>query len=209
MSKVAKRARPASTNKTRFDAEISPDFKPKLSTIATFKTQLGWIGLLGIGDQLSSVFIGHPTEKSVIQRATTQSPLLTPKDWLPELRQLVEAYCEGEIVDFSQVELHLPETTQFRQQTVAATRRLRYGEVASYGELAKRVGHPRAARAVGTVMSTNQFPIVIPCHRVIASGGKLGGFTSPSGTSLKERMLDIEAHALGITRSDLLDQSWY
>jgi len=83
--------------------------------------------------------------------------------------------------------------TGFRRKIVATTRQLRYGETTTYGELARRAGHPGAARAVGTVMSTNRFPILIPCHRVLASGGKLGGFTSPAGTNLKQRMLEAQA----------------
>ena len=117
-------------------------------------------------------------------------------EWAPALQQLLDAYSEGEVVDFSSVEIRLPTMTRFRQQVVAATRRLRYGETATYGELAKRAGHPRAARAVGTVMSTNQFPILIPCHRVLAAGGKLGGYSSPAGTHLKQRLLDLEARGI-------------
>ena len=106
---------------------------------------------------------------------------------------LFEAYAEGEVVDFSGVRLQLPEMTDFRRKVIVTTRRLRYGETVSYGELARRVGHPGAARAVGTAMSTNRFPIVVPCHRVLASGGKLGGYSSPAGTRLKQQMLDMEA----------------
>jgi methylated-DNA-[protein]-cysteine S-methyltransferase len=69
---------------------------------------------------------------------------------------------------------------------------LAYGQTSTYGELALRVGHPRAARAVGTVMATNRFPILIPCHRVLASGGKLGGYSSHAGTNLKQILLDME-----------------
>ncbi|WP_010587046.1 methylated-DNA--[protein]-cysteine S-methyltransferase [Schlesneria paludicola] len=206
MPYAAKRARPTSAQKPRPAAAAAPDFEPRQMAIATFQTELGWFGLLGIDEQLTSVFIGHPNEKSVVQRATQMASSIEQIDWAPKLRGQLEAYCDGEIIDFSHVALQLPATTKFRQQIVAATRRLRYGEVASYGELAKRIGHPGAARAVGTVMSTNQFPIVIPCHRVIAAGGKLGGFSSPSGTNLKERMLDLEARALGISRTHLLDQ---
>jgi len=78
---------------------------------------------------------------------------------------------------------------------LAVTKRLKYGETTTYGQLARDVGHPGAARAVGTVMSTNKFPIIIPCHRVLAAGGKLGGYTSPAGTDLKQRLLDMEQSA--------------
>ena len=108
------------------------------------------------------------------------------------LRSRLQAYAEGEPVDFECFELELPERTPFRDKVLAATRRLGYGATTTYGDLARRVGHPRAARAVGTVMSSNRFPILIPCHRVLAAGGKLGGYTSPSGPDLKQRLLDME-----------------
>jgi methylated-DNA-[protein]-cysteine S-methyltransferase len=65
----------------------------------------------------------------------------------------------------------------------------------SYGELAAKAGYPRAARAVGSVMSSNRFPIVIPCHRVVAAGEKPGGYTSPQGVGMKLRLLALEAGA--------------
>jgi methylated-DNA-[protein]-cysteine S-methyltransferase len=73
---------------------------------------------------------------------------------------------------------------------------VRPGEVVTYGEVAEEAGSPGAARAVGNVMACNRVPIVIPCHRVVASGGKWGGFSAPQGVDLKRRMLDVEAGAL-------------
>ncbi|UCD24415.1 MAG: methylated-DNA--[protein]-cysteine S-methyltransferase [Gemmatimonadota bacterium] len=69
--------------------------------------------------------------------------------------------------------------------------RIPYGHTISYGELARRVGKPKAARAVGTANGKNPIPIVIPCHRVVAAGGKLGGYGG--GLPLKRRLLDLEA----------------
>lgn len=168
--------------------------------LSIFDTPLGWIGLLGDGQYLISVFAGHPSQKSVRSAAAKIDATCRERDWNSSLRRIVEAYSHGEIVDFSQVEMRLPQMTEFRQQILAATRQLGYGESATYGELARRVGHPRAARAVGTVMSTNRFPILIPCHRVLAAGGKLGGYTSPAGTCLKEQLLELEARALGLSK---------
>jgi methylated-DNA-[protein]-cysteine S-methyltransferase len=98
----------------------------------------------------------------------------------------------GEQCDFDDVLLELPVRTEFQQRILKVTRRIPYGRTMSYGELAERAGFPRAARAVGTVMSCNRFPIVVPCHRVVASGGKTGGYTSPQGVSLKLRLLALE-----------------
>jgi len=64
--------------------------------------------------------------------------------------------------------------------------------VLTYGQLATRAGSPRSARAVGNVMASNRVPLIIPCHRVVAAGGALGGFSAPHGTRLKRRLLKLE-----------------
>ena len=163
-----------------------------------FRTAIGWLGIAGQGEIVRVVFVGHPSVASVTQAAqrwaveSTATGSLVEADWYPALRERLQAYAEGERVDFEDFELELPKRTPFRDKVLAATRRLGYGATTTYGNLARRVGYPGAARAVGTVMSTNRFPILIPCHRVLAAGGKLGGYTSPSGTDLKQRLLDME-----------------
>ena len=164
--------------------------------LATFRTPIGWIGLSGEDGELTSVYVGHTSCDSIRARAVTDTSMLREGDWNPELRSLFEAYAEGEVVNFDLVEIRLPEMTPFRRQIVEATRKLGYGQTVSYGELALQAGHPGAARAVGTVMSSNRFPILIPCHRVLAAGGKLGGYTSPAGTRLKQMLLEMEARAV-------------
>jgi methylated-DNA-[protein]-cysteine S-methyltransferase len=74
-------------------------------------------------------------------------------------------------------------------------RRIRFGQTHSYGELASLVGSPRAARAVGSVMAKNRTPLVVPCHRVLASRGAIGGFSAMDGVHMKRRLLDLEAQA--------------
>jgi methylated-DNA-[protein]-cysteine S-methyltransferase len=79
----------------------------------------------------------------------------------------------------------------------ALTRKIPPGETLSYGQIAARLGSPGAARAVGQAMRRNPFAIVVPCHRVLASGGKLGGFSANGGVWTKRRMLAIEEAARG------------
>lgn len=164
--------------------------------LAMFSTAIGWIGLSGQDGELTSVYVGHASPDSIRARAVVNSTTLEEGDWNPDLRSLFEAYADGEVVSFDSFEIRLPEMTPFRRQIVEATRNIGYGQTISYGELALQAGHPGAARAVGTVMSSNRFPILIPCHRVLAAGGKLGGYTSPAGTKLKERLLEMEARAI-------------
>src|SRR5262249_38827056 len=133
-----------------------------------------------------------------VRRACRRSPEISTgsdlreHDWHPELRRRLERYCVGEKCEFDDVPLELPDRTEFQQRILKVTRRIPYGGTMSYGELAEKAGYPRAARAVGTVMSSNRFPIVVPCHRVVASGGKTGGYTSPQGVTLKLRLLALE-----------------
>jgi methylated-DNA-[protein]-cysteine S-methyltransferase len=120
----------------------------------------------------------------------------TESDWFPELRQTLEAYAAGERVSFTKFRYQLPGLTEFQQQVLRFVHRIPYGQVLSYGEVAAKVGCPGAARAVGTVMANNRLPLIIPCHRVIAAGGKLGGYSSPRGPGLKQWLLDLEQAGL-------------
>ena len=74
----------------------------------------------------------------------------------------------------------------------AATRAVGPGSTATYGEIARAIGDPGAARAVGAALGANPFPIVVPCHRVLAAGGALHGFSAPGGVATKRRMLELE-----------------
>lgn len=169
--------------------------------LAVFPTEIGWMGITGNMGIVHSAFVGHPSAASVrsavrhSQSEAGSDKIPAETDWHPELRAALQNYAEGIPVDFSRFKLQLPERTPFRDKVLAVTQRLKYGETTTYGQLARDVGHPGAARAVGTVMSTNRFPIIIPCHRVLAAGGKLGGYTSPAGTGLKQRLLDMEQSA--------------
>jgi methylated-DNA-[protein]-cysteine S-methyltransferase len=91
---------------------------------------------------------------------------------------------------------------EFQRQVYAATRAVGPGATASYGEVARAIGQPGAARAVGAALGRNPFPIVVPCHRVLAADGALTGFSSPGGISTKRRMLEIE-NAPGFRQSAL------
>lgn len=111
------------------------------------------------------------------------------------LIQDIVDYAAGIRIDFAEVTTDVTHGTPFQQRIWEACQRIPYGEVVTYGELAKLAGRPGAARAVGTAMSQNRIPLIIPCHRVISAGNKIGGFTSPQGISLKKRLLDLEAGA--------------
>ncbi len=90
-------------------------------------------------------------------------------------------------LDFTVVHLNSP----FRKKVLEAERNIPYGETRSYGEVAKMLNNPRAARAVGSANGENPLPLYFPCHRIITSNGKLGGFGG--GLNVKQYLLDLEA----------------
>ena len=166
--------------------------------VSAFRTPLGWFGLLGSEDRLLGVRMGHASRDDVRQAFIANFDLtancVQAIDWSPAIRAKLEAFAAGEPVSFEDVEITYRRTLPpFRRKVIVATRRIAYGQTLSYQELAGIAGSPRAARAVGNSMATNVFPIIVPCHRVLGSGGHLGGFTAPGGLTLKERLLALEA----------------
>ena len=85
----------------------------------------------------------------------------------------------------------------FRLAIYAAARKLGFGETTTYGELAKRAGRAGLPRETGQALGSNPVPLVIPCHRILAAGGKIGGFSAPGGSTTKERMLALEGVRVG------------
>lgn len=105
----------------------------------------------------------------------------------------VQHYYAGEAVDFSGVVIDLGERDRALQDIYAAARTIGWGGTTTYGELARSLdAGPEGARDVGRAMATNPVPLIIPCHRVLAAGGKLGGFSAPGGPATKRRMLALE-----------------
>ena len=105
----------------------------------------------------------------------------------------VKRYFEGKETDFSGFNLDLSDQDSFFKQIYDAARQVRWGHTTTYGRLAKEVGaEPEAARDVGQAMAKNPVGLIIPCHRVLAAGGKVGGFSAPGGWQTKMRMLELE-----------------
>jgi methylated-DNA-[protein]-cysteine S-methyltransferase len=99
---------------------------------------------------------------------------------------------EGEPDDLCGIALDTAGVPEFNRRVFAVTRTIPPGETRSYGEVAERVGERGAAQAVGRALGQNPFPIVVPCHRVVAADGRLTGFSAPGGVDTKRRMLEIE-----------------
>ncbi|MGO4134826.1 methylated-DNA--[protein]-cysteine S-methyltransferase [Rhizobium brockwellii] len=132
------------------------------------------------------------TERLLLRRLPGAEPG-APTPVVLETVAAVKRYFQGEETDFSGVELDLAGQDSFFRDIYAAARRVGWGHTTTYGALAKELGvGPEAARDVGQAMAKNPVALIIPCHRVLAAGGKIGGFSAPGGSSSKARMLELE-----------------
>ncbi len=108
----------------------------------------------------------------------------------------IGALLQGERVDLSAIPLDMGEVSPFYRRVYEAARKIPPGRTLSYGEIASQLGSPGSARAVGQALGKNPFAIIVPCHRVLAAGGKMGGFSANGGVTTKRAMLSIEGAPL-------------
>lgn len=117
----------------------------------------------------------------------------------PEILELslnqIGEYLNGKLRDFT-LPVDLRGLTLFSQEILNSALHVTFGQVKTYGQLAAMAGHPKAARAVGGVMSRNPIPIVVPCHRIVASDGTLHGYSAPGGLKTKSWLLELEGNRL-------------
>ncbi len=163
-------------------------------SLSVFETAEGWVGMTGRGFVLHAFVLGYGSRNEVLARMREELESdVEIEDWNPDLRARLQSYFKGEAAgDFRDVETVVTEATPFAARVIAAVRDLNPGETRSYREIAVRAGSPDASRAVGNIMARNPIPVIIPCHRVVASGGRLGGYSSPRGLDLKIRLLELE-----------------
>jgi methylated-DNA-[protein]-cysteine S-methyltransferase len=109
----------------------------------------------------------------------------------------IEDYADGEMVTFSAADVDLAGVPAFHRRAYTALLEFGWGRTTSYGELAQALGDRTLARAVGQAMGANPVPLLVPCHRVLASTGKPGGFSAPGGAESKLRMLALEGVSVG------------
>jgi len=161
--------------------------------VDAFPSELGWIAVIGDGRTLRALAFGHKSADSAC-KALGASLVAGARrvTWNRELAKRLQAYAAGAEDMFLDIETDPGPVTPFRRKVLETCRRIPWGSTLSYGELASRVGCPGAARAVGNCMAKNCIPLVIPCHRVLASGGRLGGYSAPGGLSMKRRLLRLE-----------------
>jgi methylated-DNA-[protein]-cysteine S-methyltransferase len=140
------------------------------------------------------------TERILLRRVPGAEPS-APTPEVAEAVAAVKRYFEGEEPDFSSFKLDLGEQDPFFERIYTAARRVGWGHTTTYGALAKELeAGPEAARDVGQAMANNPVALIIPCHRVVAAGGKVGGFSAPGGSAAKLRMLELEGVHVGPRR---------
>jgi methylated-DNA-[protein]-cysteine S-methyltransferase len=161
-----------------------------------FETASGFCGIAWNGVGITCLRLPTKSAASAERILLRKAPGAEPGPPTPAAAEAVVAvkrYFEGEETDFSGFKLDLGEQGAFFKQVYAAARRVGWGRTTTYGALTKELGAgPEAARDVGEAMAKNPVPLIIPCHRVLAAGGKIGGFSAPGGSAAKIRMLALE-----------------
>lgn len=161
-----------------------------------FDTALGHCGVAWTARGISLLQL--PEARAQLTRARIEARSQGAREAAPppSVHAAIEAVSSllcGEARDLSQIELDMERVPPFHRRVYLEARKIAPGETLSYGEVAARLGSPGAARAVGQALGKNPFAILVPCHRVLAAGGKPGGFTASGGVSTKLRLLALEA----------------
>ncbi len=159
----------------------------------TFNTDMGWVGILASAKGLLGTTLPQHTAEEACQLLGNR---LNQAIWSPrlfdDLVERLKVYFSGHKATFSD-ELDLSEATPFQREVWDITRLIPYGETRSYLWVAEQIKRPKAARAAGQALSRNPLPVIVPCHRVVANDGRLGGFSG--GLEMKRYLLRLEANS--------------
>ena len=158
---------------------------------ATFSTPLGTCAIAWNDTGLTRFLLPDPDRRA---GGDTEAE---PPSWVAEIIDRVQRHLAGDLQDFADVRFDFSRQLPFNRAVLAATLAIKPGHTSTYGELATAIGEPAvAARAVGTVLGGNPWPLLIPCHRVVASTGAMTGFSGPGGVRTKTRLLALEGAQL-------------
>jgi methylated-DNA-[protein]-cysteine S-methyltransferase len=173
-----------------------------------FDTALGFAGIAWSDAGITRLQLPSATAESTTRnllRRTPDAQVAVPPPHIAQAVAAVKRYFAGERIDFSDVPLDLAGQDDFFRAIYAAARQVGYGKTTTYGGLAKAIGRTdwEAAHDVGQAMAKNPVALIIPCHRVLAAGGKIGGFSAPGGAETKAKMLKLEGVKLGPKQQSL------
>jgi methylated-DNA-[protein]-cysteine S-methyltransferase len=164
---------------------------------AVFETSVGPVGIVWGDAGVLGVLLPEGTTAATRTRLMRAHPDATEAAGeLPAAIQraieCIVALLSGQPDDLRDVALDLESVPAFNRRVYDVAREIAPGQTMTYGEIAARIGEPRATREVGQALGHNPVPLIVPCHRVLAAGGKLGGFSARGGVTTKLRLLDIE-----------------
>lgn len=169
-----------------------------MTEFTLFETPLGWAAVAWSAAGLSAVRLPQSRRDSALAAVRRRAPEAQEAQPPPRIAAVIadiRNLLDGGRPDFARAPLDLAGTPEFNAKVYAATREIPPGETRTYGEIAERLGDKLLARDVGRALGQNPWPIVVPCHRVTAAGGKLGGFSAPGGQATKLKLLAIEGAA--------------
>ena len=164
-------------------------------SFAVFETALGWGGIAWSAHGVAGVQLPARHESAVRAQLRARFRGATecaPSQTIQRAIDAITALLRGEQTDLGFIAIDLDGVPEFDRRVYAVARTIPPGETLSYGGVAKRLGEPLLTREVGQALARNPFPLVVPCHRVLARGGQPGGFSAPGGVTTKLRLLAIE-----------------
>jgi len=165
-----------------------------------FETSIGLCGLAWRDEIIVGVQLPEGGADQSRARLRRRFPDLTdaePTPLVDDLIARIRALLDGQPVDLTDAPVDMSVFEPFSRQVYEIARAIPPGQAMTYGEIAERLGDKLLARDVGQAMGKNPYPIIIPCHRVVAAGGKLGGFSARGGATTKQKLLAIEGYAPG------------
>jgi methylated-DNA-[protein]-cysteine S-methyltransferase len=163
---------------------------------ALFQTSIGGCGIAWGAQGVAAVQLPETNPSATVARLLRAHQDANSRRPGPDQQRIIDdivALLAGQARDLRYVRLDVARAPPFHQRVFDVVRAIAPGQTRTYGEVAALCGEPHAARAVGQAMARNPFPIIVPCHRVLAAGGKSGGFSAGGGVATKLRMLAIES----------------
>lgn len=160
-----------------------------------FDTAIGACALVWNAERLIGAQLPEQDEARARQRLARRYPEAVesaPPPFVQDAIGAIMALLRGEKRNLAHLPIEMDGVSAFNRKVYAVALSIPPGETLTYGEVAARIGEPGAARAVGVALGENPFPIIVPCHRVLAANGKTGGFSADGGVETKLRMLTIE-----------------
>ena len=162
---------------------------------AIFETAIGRCAIAWGEGGVIGVHLPEQSDTAMRARLHRQHPQARETNPSPNIESAINdirRLMDGQKQDLSAIPLDMSTVPEFEQRVYAEARSIPPGETLTYGDIATRLGDVSLSRAVGQALGRNPFPIVVPCHRVLAAGGKSGGFSAPGGVETKRRLLEIE-----------------